>query len=294
VFPRYVGLEIECGWDSGQRGKGKALEAVVRKWKGSMQHDGSISVGGVEREVTTAPARGTALYDQVTQVCSRLADLHAKVDTSCGLHVHVDAKNLTWSQILGVVRVYTHVESALYSMVPDSRRGHYSKPWGSSLLDAEVFDAPTVKEREERLGAAMYGSLAEYDRMKEGPYKHEARYHGLNLNAILLYGTLEFRLHSGTVDREKILNWAAICSAIVEWGRIHGEKSVRALQGDAPWKSLERIILSITGSMEIVKYARARRDKFRKNSRINAGLPAAPTTEPERAGRVEGSEVGYR
>lgn len=293
VFPRYVGVEIECGWESGQDREERALTEVVKRWKGSIQEDGSVSVSSRDREITTSPAQGDALREQVVEICKRLGALGAKVNNTCGLHAHINAKDLTWGQILGVVRAYLHIEPALYLMVPESRRGHYSKPWGTTLHDAEVFDGGTIRDRENRLGAAMYGSLAEYERIKRGPYKHEARYHGLNLNSLLLYGTIEFRLHSGTVDSSKILNWASICSAIVEWGRIRGERSVKALGGSTPWESLEKIVLSVTGNMETVKYMRARRDKFQGKIRKERGLGVA-AVDPERAGPHESSEGATR
>jgi hypothetical protein len=47
---------------------------------------------------------------------------------------------------------------------------------------------------------------------------NDARYCGLNLHSRYFHGSLEFRLHSGTLNKTKIVNWIRILNAIIEKG----------------------------------------------------------------------------
>ena len=47
---------------------------------------------------------------------------------------------------------------------------------------------------------------------------NDARYIGLNMHARYYLGTIEFRYHSGTLNKTKITNWIKICNSIVETG----------------------------------------------------------------------------
>jgi len=47
---------------------------------------------------------------------------------------------------------------------------------------------------------------------------NDARYCGLNLHSRYFHGSLEFRLHSGTLSKTKIVNWIRILNAIIEKG----------------------------------------------------------------------------
>lgn len=55
-------------------------------------------------------------------------------------------------------------------------------------------------------------------RPKDGsPYGR--RYYGLNLKSAFKHGTIEFRLHSGTVESQKIIAWGAICASILDFAK---------------------------------------------------------------------------
>jgi hypothetical protein len=47
---------------------------------------------------------------------------------------------------------------------------------------------------------------------------NDARYCALNLHSRYYHGTLEFRLHSGTINRTKIVNWILILNSIIDKG----------------------------------------------------------------------------
>lgn len=143
-------------------------------------------------EVKTAPM----LWDEVEQVLPRALDViryvGARVNGSCGLHVHHHLPEATSKP--QVVRNLQHLWwrfwPVMYGVVPPSRLTNtYCRP--PRLVEATVFDRCTT-----------YASLREKISRME-------RYCGLNLTNLASPErmTVEWRLHSGTTDWNKIRPW---------------------------------------------------------------------------------------
>lgn len=280
-YPRYVGVEIECGTGGSEGNDYSALGKTVVKWSSSVHSDGSIRLpNGIE--VSTSPSRGRAFEEQIVETCDSLEMCSAKVDKSCGLHVHVDARDLTHKQILGAARLYAKVEKALYEVVAPSRRGaDYAKPWGDTFKRGGVFDDATAEARMAKLEESVYGSKEEVKRVKSNPHKHNARYHGLNLNALLLYGTIEFRLHQGTVNAKKILMWSAVCSAILERAKQMTETEIQDMVGTP----MEILLSTLGNDADLKEWIDDRRAHFLKAAKVLKGKISQANIRP-----VEASE----
>jgi hypothetical protein len=110
-------------------------------------------------------------------VCTILNKLGAQVNKSCGLHIHLDSRHLSSSQVLMKGKTFQKALPVLLSMQPDSRRSNH-------------FCQPTVSKLE------------------------GGRYHAINLTAWSKYRTIEVRMHSSTTDFNKIVNWATLLKAI--------------------------------------------------------------------------------
>ena len=111
------------------------------------------------------------------KVCKFLAKHEAEVDTSCGLHVHVDSRELGRDDAarLQAVSKFGYAMELLEKMLPSSR----------------------LKNRYCRKG-----------------FSFSDRYHQVNATALSKYGSIEIRAHSGTVNLTKILNWVKILDAV--------------------------------------------------------------------------------
>jgi hypothetical protein len=291
LFPRYVGVEIECGVVNLHGG---AVLAALEAWDAQGVSDGSIRLGnGVE--VVSAPARGTDLEAQIRDLCAGLKRQGARVDQSCGLHVHVDARGASYADLCRLARVFAKVESGLFNMIAPSRRKNrrYCAPWGATFDRAGVFLAESMEDKTRTLDCAIYGSeSAAVSAKREGKY-HGSRYRSLNLHSFHVHGTVEFRMHHGTVDAEKVLNWAAVCSAIVDFAFRENDATVAGLRG-TPAEILDRIVTSPA----VRGWMRARREHFavmRSSTgappRRRAPAPAVPPVPVVAPGPAEPSEV---
>lgn len=145
-----------------------------------VKDDGSIDC---DREYFTTEVTVLTKIDDFSnlkKVCNLLNKLGAKVNKSCGLHVHLDARHLTQLQARSIGWSFRKALPVLLNMVPKSRRGNT------------------------------------FCKAKIGPMtnKHDHRYYAVNMTAYKKFGSIEVRLHSGTTDFVKITNWIKLVYAI--------------------------------------------------------------------------------
>jgi hypothetical protein len=206
-FERAVGVEIETiGYNAEEISNDNNFSAF------NITSDGSISSDSEEDgiEFVSKPMRGDHLFHEIDKICSFLFENDFRVNRSCGLHVHIDARDLFYKDLKGISMVMNSFERVVFSMMPKSR---YSSNWCKRM----AMNKNMIREINSNKDFihSWYNSCDESPSM--GKY-NEARYHGLNLHARVYLGTIEFRYHSGTNNPTKIKNWITICQSIVEKG----------------------------------------------------------------------------
>ena len=214
----------------------------------SMGYDGTVRPTGTERnpcELTSNPIKYSDL-ENVKKVIDFLNLNGASVNKSCGFHCHIDAKDLTLSEVKKVLVTYLIYEEVIAFTQPSSRR--WSSQWCSSVrnngnvnrssssLDSAFHNATTndliTKIKKAKTFKDLFFVFNVYD----------PRYLKCNIKGLYKYhtwigthrpndatGTIEFRQHSGTTDWEKISSWVSFCYQIVESSRF---AKCDAKQGD--------------------------------------------------------------
>jgi hypothetical protein len=152
-----------------------------RHWK--VTYDASVSAPGYKGlEVVSPILKGQKGLDEIEIVCGALQALGAKINITCGLHVHHDARHLRGDdrKLQQVVDIYNRAEKVIDSMLPPSRR------MNTYCRSNTVTDAT------------------------------RDRYAKVNLTSMYRHGTVEFRQHSGTIDCNKIKNWVLLTGLIFD------------------------------------------------------------------------------
>ncbi len=247
-FPvrRLVGVEVECLIPH--------IDALDTPSFWTSTNDGSInSEEGYDGiEMVSYPASGDLLLESIDNLMSWSNDIGAIVNRSCGLHVHFNSLDLTARQVAHVGIVYRYFEEILKGMMPNSRQ---SSNW------CKDFPIPKKQLRhitEESELIEMY-----YDYMDSQPSAdkyNDARYCGLNIHSRYYHGSLEFRLHSGTINKTKILNWIQILNRIIDMAidleRYTGDEYDKWI-GKSPLTNM-----SSTFGVELCDYINKRNSKF--------------------------------
>jgi len=184
-----------------------------RKWK--VMSDSSIRcvARGEQR------ASGSYAVELVTPIC-RYGDIEtlqeivrklraggARVNDSCGIHVHVDAARHTPQTLRNIVNIMAAKEDLLYKALQIIvQRQHYCQKTDTRFLDELNRLRPKRMADVERIWYnGRVGHHSHYD---------SSRYHGLNLHAVFTHGTVEFRLFNSTLHAGEVKSYIQLCLAI--------------------------------------------------------------------------------
>jgi len=208
---RRFGVEIEFLGIARTR-----VEAALRSgdlpsgW--SVKSDLSVHGGsGYGLELVSPPLRGEDGIDSVRRACRWLRENGASVNSSCGLHVHHEARDLGAPGIARVARIYTDHQELLNWLVSPSRRG------GAS---GTTFAQPMARRDIEFTESHLPSLVA------------HTRYLAVNVNSYGRHGTVELRQHQGTLNTQKVEAWIrlgqGLCDAAAEQTRV-SETGLRGL-----------------------------------------------------------------
>lgn len=166
-YDRALGIEIECCRPQKKR---IALPLWTRE-----KSDGSLRpIPKMETIEYCLLIKRSELEMRLHRFCQLIAD--HKVNTSCGLHVHLDCRGKLEDDVRATAKRMTAWLIALKEFVPLSRRDNKD-----------------------------YAALS---------FSENNRYRAVNFTAFRKFKTLEIRLHSGTVDYTKIIAWIRLMELI--------------------------------------------------------------------------------
>ncbi|MDR3154496.1 MAG: amidoligase family protein [Deltaproteobacteria bacterium] len=197
---------------NGGYGRWETLLPDGRSWK--VVRDGSLS-GGIRSGEAVSPILTEADFPMVRRVAEALSDAGARADSSCGLHIHVGAPEMTGPEMANLVKLTAKMESYFtpaFGIEP--RRIHrYCRPVEKRLLAALKARTPETREEFADMWYEAGGDLS-----REHKY-NSSRYHGLNLHALFFQGTVEYRYFNGTLDPAKIVSYALFAMALTAKAR---------------------------------------------------------------------------
>lgn len=209
---RLIGVEVEVN-------SRPSLATWVNKWRGAIHEDGSCGW-----EAVTTPISGNHIAPCLRELTGALRSEGNSADERCGVHVHVDARDIRWADMYRLMAVYAKVEPILYLLAGQQRlQQHYCRPCGPLFLRALA-----QEDRKSAIIAAATLSDEESDGRREAKNrigkKHGGRYRGLNIIPWLAGRrvnapdtTVEFRMHRNTLSGERLAGWARLCARLVEW-----------------------------------------------------------------------------
>jgi hypothetical protein len=180
----HVGVEIECCVPVAERGRLYRLLSAIRGV--GVVSDGSIRApdGHAAVEVRICRVEGEPIRRAVSLVCAALRVCRAVVNTSCGLHVHIDAR-------------------------PEAGRSG-GDVWSRLMLSQRLLMAmQPATRRENKFCKRARGKDWEYasGRRRGG---RAQRYRAINALSYGEHKTIEVRCHTGTIRAHKINAWVEL------------------------------------------------------------------------------------
>jgi hypothetical protein len=248
-----VGVELEAS-----HGGSRELAALVHRWGGRVQHDGSVTDGF---EIAAPPASGDKFVAMIEEITAASKAAHGEITQKCGLHVHIDCRDLSPYQLLLFTGLWCCFEHQFFAMMPPSRRGTnqltstwYCKPLSPRWRAMQAL-ATGAESTPQLLGFLIGKRFRPYD------YSDAPRYMAWNLAALAKYSTIECRLHSGTLMANKIIPWACILASLKR--KVQQSSKAELIQWfNASRGSLRNALMDIVFSEEARCYIEERQRTF--------------------------------
>ena len=190
-----------------------------RKWK--VMGDASIST---ERGGKRGQYPGEAC-EFVTPICTyddiptiqecirRLRKAGAKVNGSCGCHIHVDTALHTAQSLKNLVFLMKAKQDLIFKAVKTqrSRLVRWCKPIDDSLVDG-IKGMPKKDLDRDHLEDLWYQTYAPGS--SRSAHYNPSRYHALNLHSTWQRGSVEFRIFEASLHAGEIRAWLNLCLAM--------------------------------------------------------------------------------
>ena len=150
-------------------------------------------------------------YDDITtiqEIVRKLRSAGAKVNDSCGIHVHVDASQHDVRTLRNLVNIMAAKEDLLYKALDvEVERERYCKKVEMNFLEKLNKKKPKEMRDLEDIWYEGYG----YNRHA---HYNNSRYRALNLHSVFTKGTVEFRLFNSTLHAGEVKSYIQLCLAI--------------------------------------------------------------------------------
>lgn len=251
---RAASVEIEVAGINTTFGKKIVeLRKILGTWQSNAVQDTSLPPGGFE--INVAPACGDALISELTEIGAGLADLGARVNGRCGLHVHVDVRDFMYQDIQRLAKLYAACEWALFASCSHWRvhpENHFCTPCGqiSEAFTAEKKDVKDAivktiygegTQEAQFTGLMRHGkrqftepAMIRYAVNRRGNInQNRNRYWALNMHSFFMRGTVECRMRQGSVDPTEMIMWARLWESLVDFAYA------------TPYRELEELIAAI-------------------------------------------------
>lgn len=144
----------------------------------------------------------------IQELIRELRSAGAKVNSSCGIHIHLDASTHDVKTLRNIVNIMASKEDLLYKalQVKPEREEDYCRKADTRFLDAMNYKKPKTMDQLETM---WYNGAS-----KRYQHYDDSRYHGLNLHSVFSKGTIELRLFNSTLHAGKIKAYIQLCLAI--------------------------------------------------------------------------------
>lgn len=196
--------------------------------------DGYVDIN--DRDYMVEMVTPKLTYDQlpVLQEClRRVCRIGAKVNDSCGIHVHVDAANHNRQSLKNLIGIMFSKEDILFKalQVNDARASQWCQKVREPMLrQARELSADETKDLT-MLENIWYEGFEDEDHSRRDHY-NASRYYALNLHSVFYRGTVEFRCFNSTLDPGRVAAYVNLCLAMSAQAIAQRSTVMRKTQSD--------------------------------------------------------------
>jgi len=177
-----------------------------RRWR--VMADASLNADRSRQAEVVSPILTYADLETLQEVVRAVRKSGAKVDASCGIHIHVDAARFDAAGLRNLVKIVNKQEQLIEHAlgITEARRARWCRGIDQNFLATIERQRPTNLEQMNR---AWYG----YHNRAPQHYDH-TRYHGVNLHNVWFRGTVEYRWFEATLHAGQIKAYVQFALAL--------------------------------------------------------------------------------
>lgn len=195
---------------------------LVRDLPGFRKVSDNSIVGKKNMELVSPILSGESGLEQAREAIRQLNRQKAKVNKSCGFHVHIDMSGATLESFKRIFKRFIKFEQVFKKLIGDSRMVNtYCAP-NSNLFESTEDAFAKINEAKSIKDLSML-------------VNRNTRYYMLNLQSYWKHGTIEFRLKEATLDADEVVNWITM---LLIWVEDSIEINTRLGKADSKFTSL--------------------------------------------------------
>jgi len=153
--------------------------------------------------------------EKLQEVIRILRGAGAKVNDSCGLHIHIDGANHNRQSLKNLLSIMYSKEDILFKAlkVNENRAHRWCKKVREPMLEKarRRLSAEETKDLT-RLENIWYEDFDSYDSRRN--HYNDSRYYALNLHSVFYRGTVEFRCFNATLHAGRAKAYLHLCLAM--------------------------------------------------------------------------------
>lgn len=174
----------------------------------------NMEIGEYRVEMVT-PKLTYAELPKLQECVRRVRKAGAKTNSSCGIHVHVDAANHNRQSLKNLIGIMYSKEDILFKALQVSEAR--ASRWCQKVREPMLRRARTLTSDETsdltQLENIWYEGFEDDGRDRHDHY-NKSRYYALNLHSVFYRGTVEWRCFNSTLHAGKVAAYVNLCLAI--------------------------------------------------------------------------------
>lgn len=219
------------------------VDSKDRTWE--ICSDGSCH-GGTPVEIVSPPLQYGDI-EEVQEVVRAIKTAGFKVNSSCGIHVHVGTKTIEGDEITGkALKILAKTMKAKEAIIKKATKRIGSR-WCRDLESDLISRIASADNNLRSVGRAWYG-VENYNHSHYARnHYHGSRYHALNLHSVFFRGTVEFRMFESTLHAGKVKAYIQFCLALTHKARTAKSASSRTSRSHNNDKYTLRVFMNHLG-----------------------------------------------
>lgn len=196
VLSRFTGVEVELeGFSLSKSQLKKKLDPRVE-----VKKENSLRNNGWEF-VFEQPMLGNDIIESLRSIESVCSTQPICLSERCSVHVHIDVRGWDTTKLHLLGLLYFLFETPIFNYAgPDRKNLAYCVPYNEAEYSLEF----------------LSNLQSSNDHVVHGALKGLTKYSALNMEAALMYGSVEFRQHRGTTKANDIIAWINIIYRLID------------------------------------------------------------------------------